>query len=171
MTTSGKYLAWAGSVLRRHLAVGVSIGLALGIALGSRMPAETIAVFVGAGVWVALLRWLSKTNNGARHRRVFYLREPPDTACEAAGESTESSDNPPSPFASRLAQFLGCDESELQPARTKSTSKMRFWSLVSFGRWHGPKPRWRIRFLLERIRSRVRGGENRGGSPRPASEP
>ncbi|MCH8042793.1 MAG: hypothetical protein IID44_03650 [Planctomycetes bacterium] len=110
----------------------------------------------GAG----LLRLFFKTYSMASGRTRIIPREPSDAPRDAADETTRPPKVPPAPFDSRLAQFLGCDESELRPKRTGATSKMRFWSLLPLGSWHGPKPRWRIRHLLERIRTLVRGGKN-----------
>ena len=161
MTTPKEYYARAGRALLRHLAVGGSIGLVFGFALSPLILGypriATIAAFVVVGMDVAVLWLYFKVRHKASRRGEVDPHSPSDSA----GETTPSPKTPPAPFDSRLARFLRCDESELRPERTGETSKMRFWRLVPPGRWHGPKPRWRIRYLLERIRTLVRGGKNR----------
>ena len=60
-----------------------------------------------------------------------------------------------SPFTQRLAKFTGQPDREVRSAE-ESPSRMPFWCLVRPFRWHGPKPTWEIRQLLQRIREGVR---------------
>ena len=64
---------------------------------------------------------------------------------------------PPTPFKKRLAQFLKCDENALDKRRADRGSKMKYWSAVSFGPRHDPKPTWWIRGILKRIHKLVHG--------------
>ena len=166
MTTPKQYQVWAVGALLLHWAVGGSVGLALGVVLVPLMPAhegiaQTISIFVMVGMGGGLLRLFFNTYVTSRGRTIMIPREPSDAPRDAPDEIIRPPKIPPAPFDSRLARFLGCAESELRPERTRVTSKMRFWSLVPFGHWHGPKPRWRIRYLLERIRMFVRGEKSR----------
>ena len=84
-----------------------------------------------------------------------------NSAERASQLDTRQSKRPPAPFIRRLAQFMACDEAELKKPRPKPKSKMKFWSLVEFGRWHGPKPAIVIRRILRRIQERVHGAQRR----------
>ncbi len=64
---------------------------------------------------------------------------------------------PPAPFRDRLAQFLQCNENDLDHTGVDRTSKMKFWSAVPIGPRHNPKPVWLIRMILRRIHHLVHG--------------
>jgi hypothetical protein len=67
---------------------------------------------------------------------------------------------PPKPYRIRLARFLGVAPSELENTRSKTGSRMKFWtSLTTFVR-HGPKPTALIRFFLKRIRRAIHAEES-----------
>ena len=63
----------------------------------------------------------------------------------------------PSSYESRLARFLHCDEEELARPKPAPVSRMKFWSLYSWGSRSDPKPAWYIRPMLLRIHAAVHG--------------
>jgi hypothetical protein len=73
------------------------------------------------------------------------------------GKLPAGGDAPPEDFHHRLAHYVHCDEAQLNEPGPPYESRMPFWSLVDFRSWHGPKPAWLIRQVLERIRACVRG--------------
>ena len=109
-----------------------------------------IGLLIGFGVWVGRV---------AEERSALLNAQ--NSARWASELDARRADQSPAPFVKRLAQYMECDEAELSTPRPKPKSKMKFWSLVDFGTWHGPKPAVVIKRILRRIQETVHGAQHR----------
>lgn len=67
------------------------------------------------------------------------------------GQYKRPEPEPPRPFRQRLASYIHCDEADVMRGNDSTQSTMPLRVLTPIGPYHGPKPLWFIRFVLNRI--------------------
>ncbi len=142
-----------------HLAVGGMVGFLITTALAlsvdysvTNVPRTPISI----GLIIGFLVWILV----AADERSASLNVQ-KTARRANKYDAQESERSPAPFVKRLAQYMACDEAELNKPRPKPKSKMKYWSMVEFGTWYGPKPVVEIRRILRRIQECVHRAQHR----------
>lgn len=145
------------------ISLGV-IGYGFGVSQAV-LPSLFAAVSITVLLW---LLWHQQTDSSDDRFAIHPLDMDEDGVSHASVEEGEgdggglpsSRELPPvepAPFGQRLARFLHCDESELQPSQRRPISTMAFWVARPFRYRVGPKPVWYIRRLLKRIHQQVHG--------------
>ena len=121
--------------------LGVTFALAISRWFDPLDDLSTIIRVGNVGIVVSILIWLARSAPRTHPNTERCVKDGPQQT--------------PVAFTTRLAHFVGCSSEELQQARPKYRSRMKFWSLMPISQGHGPKPTWLIRHLLERIRDGV----------------
>jgi hypothetical protein len=138
------------------LVAGACCGVVFGLFALAINPAQLqrsiIASWMVSGTILATIIWLGWL---LRLRRS--LRSGDDSERHIVDLNSVPECKPPAPFLTRLARYLNCDESDLAVPKTRPQSRMKFWTTVSLGHWHGPKSASLIRQILERIRQHIHG--------------
>ena len=152
-------LTWKSFIC--HLAAGAMAGSLVVAAFAlSDDPADSVTDVpitpIPIGLIIGFLVWIV-VNSNERSASLNAKK----TARRASKSDAQESERSPTPFVKRLAQYMSCDEAELNKPRPKPKSKMKFWSMVEFGKWHGPRPVVVIRRILRRIQESVHGTQHR----------
>ena len=142
--------------LMKLLVVGAACGVADGLVELAMNPKalrpSIVASWVATGVVLATVAWL-----GCLPRLRQLRPEETDVDLDDADWDAPTQSRRPTPFLTRLAKYLNCEESDLAMPGSRPQSRMPFWTTVSLDQWHGPKPASSIRRILERIRHHIHG--------------